>query len=163
MKGEDERGRRSPPPVPGGIGGGLFGGMGAPRDPHGRNPPGRPEPDPMLVLGGLVDTLRMAGLRANPRHVRDFWRGRGRLGMGPDDLPDNLSDDEEPRVKITPPIFKGTPRRKTRCPYLCSRRLDEAMRVRRDDYIIKFKHTLNHLAREWYHSLDLDQFGGDWG
>ena len=29
--------------------------------------------------------------------------------MGPDDLPDNLSDDEEPRVKITPPIVKGTP------------------------------------------------------
>ena len=21
---------------------------------------------------------------------------------------------------------------------------------------------LNHLAREWYHSLDLDQFRGDW-
>ena len=38
----------------------------------------------------------------------------------------------------------------------------EAMRVRRDDFITKFKHTLNHLAREWYHSLDLDQFGGDW-
>ena len=38
----------------------------------------------------------------------------------------------------------------------------EAMRVRRDDYITKFKHTLNHLAREWYHSLDLDQFRGDW-
>ena len=39
-EGEDERGRRSPPPVPGGIGGGLFGGMDAPRDPYGRDPPG---------------------------------------------------------------------------------------------------------------------------
>ena len=29
--------------------------------------------------------------------------------MGPDDLPDDLSDDEQPRVKIHPPIFKGTP------------------------------------------------------
>ena len=28
-----------------------------------------PEPDPMLILGSLVDALRMAGLRANPRHV----------------------------------------------------------------------------------------------
>ena len=28
--------------------------------------------------------------------------------MGPDDLPDDLSDDEQPRVKIHPPIFKGT-------------------------------------------------------
>ena len=34
--------------------------------PHGLDPP---EPDPMLILGSLVDTLRMAGLRANPRHV----------------------------------------------------------------------------------------------
>ena len=32
-EGEDERGRRSPPPVSGGIGGGLFGGMDAHRDP----------------------------------------------------------------------------------------------------------------------------------
>ena len=29
--------------------------------------------------------------------------------MGPDDLPNDLSDDEQPRVKIHPPIFKGTP------------------------------------------------------
>ena len=78
----------------------------------------------MLILGGLVDALRMAGLRANPRHVRDFRRGRGRLGMGPDDLPDNLSDDEEPRVKITPPHIQRNPRRETGCPYLCSGRLD---------------------------------------
>ena len=28
-----------------------------------------PEPNPMLILGGLVDALRMAGLTANPRHV----------------------------------------------------------------------------------------------
>ena len=31
--------------------------------------PEPPEPDPMLILGSLVDALRMAGLRANPRHV----------------------------------------------------------------------------------------------
>ena len=61
-----------------------------------------PEPNPMLILGGLVDALRMAGLRANPRHVREFRQGRGQVGMGPDDLPDDLSDDEQPRVKIHP-------------------------------------------------------------
>ena len=27
------------------------------------------KPNPMLILGSLVDALRMAGLRANPRHV----------------------------------------------------------------------------------------------
>ena len=88
--------------------------------------------------------------------------GRGQIGMGPDDLPDDLSDEEQPRVKIHPPIFKWNPRRKARCSYLCSRRLDGSNEGKKDDYITKFKHTLNHLAREWYHSLDLDQFGGDW-
>ena len=33
---------------------------------------------------------------------------------------------------------------------------------REDQYIDKFKHTLNHLARECYHSLDRDTFHGDW-
>ena len=59
----DDRGRRSSP-----HGGyrGRFGGADICREPHGLDPP---EPNPMLVLGGLMDALRMAGLRANPRHV----------------------------------------------------------------------------------------------
>ena len=62
-EGEDGQGRRSPP-----HGGyrGRFGGAGICGEPHGLDPL---EPDPMLVLGGLVDALRMAGLRANPRRV----------------------------------------------------------------------------------------------
>ena len=82
--------------------------------------------------------------------------------MGPDDLPDDLSDDDQPRVKIHPPIFKGTPGERPDAHIYAAEDWMELMRVRRDDFIIKFKHTLNHLAREWYHSLDLDQFGGDW-
>ena len=82
--------------------------------------------------------------------------------MGPDDLPDDLSDDEQPRVKIHPPIFKGTPGEWPDAHIYAAEDWMEAMRVRRDDFITKFKHTLNHLAREWYHSLDLDQFEGDW-
>ena len=82
--------------------------------------------------------------------------------MGPDDLPDNLSDDEQPRVKIHPPIFKGTPGERPDAHIYAAEDWMEVMRVRRDDFITKFKHTLNHLAREWYHSLDLDQFRGDW-
>ena len=31
-----------------------------------------------------------------------------------------------------------------------------------DDYTDKLKHTLQHLAREWYYGLDMDQFGGNW-
>ena len=58
----DDQGRRSPPH---GYRGG-FGGADIRGEPHGLDPP---EPNPMLVLGGLVDALRMAGLRANPRRV----------------------------------------------------------------------------------------------
>ena len=35
----------------------------------------------------------------------------------------------------------------------------EAMLFRADYYTDKFKHTLQYLAREWYHGLDMDQFG----
>ena len=38
----------------------------------------------------------------------------------------------------------------------------ETMLFDRNDYIDKFKHTLQHLAREWYHGLDMDQFGSSW-
>ena len=38
----------------------------------------------------------------------------------------------------------------------------EAMQVKHDDYIDKFKHTLQHLACTWYHGLDTDQFGDEW-
>ena len=58
----DERGRKSPPH---GYRGG-FGSADVHREPHGLDPP---ELNPMLILGSLVDALRMAGLRANPRHV----------------------------------------------------------------------------------------------
>ena len=59
----DDRGRRSPP-----HGGyrGRFGGADVCRDLMAWTPL---EPDPMLILGGLMDALRMAGLRANPRCV----------------------------------------------------------------------------------------------
>ena len=52
--------------------------------------------------------------------------------MGPDDLPDNLSDDEEPRVKIHPPIFKGTPGERPDAHIYAAEDWMEAMRVRRD-------------------------------
>ena len=38
----------------------------------------------------------------------------------------------------------------------------EAMRVKPGDNTDKFKHTLQHLARKWYQSLDTDQFQGQW-
>ena len=38
----------------------------------------------------------------------------------------------------------------------------EAMPFHRDEYNDKFKHTLQHLAREWYHGLDMCQFDNSW-
>ena len=57
------------------------------------------------------------------------------------DLNLDSDDDDTPRVKIPPPIFKRLP----------GERPDtedwmEAMCFREDQYIDKFKHTLNHLA-----------------
>ena len=68
--------------------------------------------------------------------------------MGPDDLPDDLSDDEQPRVKIHPPIFKGIPGERPDAHIYIAEDWMEVMRVRRDDLITKFKHTLNHLVRD---------------
>ena len=64
----DDQGRRSPPHGHGGYRG-RFGGADVHGEPHGLDPP---EPNPMLILGSLVNALRMAGLRANPRHVQEF-------------------------------------------------------------------------------------------
>ena len=36
------------------------------------------------------------------------------------------------------------------------------MLFERIEYNDKFKHTLQHLAREWYHGLDIRQFGDSW-
>ena len=42
--------------------------------------------------------------------------------MGPDDLPDNLSDDEEPRVKITP-LYSKEPQEKDQMPIFMQRKI----------------------------------------
>ena len=60
----DDHSRRSPP-----HGYRGFGGADIRRELHGLDPP---EPNPMLILGSLVDALRMAGLRANARRVQEF-------------------------------------------------------------------------------------------
>ena len=80
----------------------------------------------------------------------------------PDSNPDSDDDDNTPRVKIPPPIFKGLPGERPDAHIYATEDWMEAMCFREDQYIDKFKHTLNHLAQEWYHSLDRDTFHGDW-
>ena len=45
----------------GGYRGGRFGGADVRREPHGLDPP---EPNPMPILGSLVDALRMTGIKS---------------------------------------------------------------------------------------------------
>ena len=55
-------------------------------------------------------------------------------------------DDDTPRVKIPPPIFKGLPGERPDTHIYATEDWMEAMHFREDQYIDKFKHTLNHLA-----------------
>ena len=38
----------------------------------------------------------------------------------------------------------------------------EAMRIRPNGFIDNIKHTLQHLAHEWHHGLDIDDFHDNW-
>ena len=82
----------------------------------------------MDLLGNLVDALRDASLQANPGHRQRYQQALHRHAHGgimPDpDLNPDSDDDDTPRVKIPPPIFKGLPRRKARHSHICHRRLD---------------------------------------
>ena len=124
-------------------------------------------PDPMDLLGNLVDALCDASLQANPGHRHRFHQVQQRHAQGgvlpdPNLNPDSDSDDDNtPQVKF-PPIFKGIPRERSDAHIYAAEGWMEAMRFRKNQYINKFKHTLNHLAHEWYHSLDIDDFNGDW-
>ena len=66
--------------------------------------------------------------------------------MGPDDLPDDLSDDEQPRVRYIPLYSKESQEKDPDTHIYAAEDWMEAMRVRRDNFITKFKHTLNHLV-----------------
>ena len=102
----------------------------------------------------MVAALCDAGLNTKPKC-------RKRHGLDPDS--DSNSDDESrPKVRIPPPIFKGLPGERPDAHLLATEDWMEAMRVKPDYCIDKFKHTLQHLAHEWYHGLDLDQFCGQW-
>ena len=94
----------------------------------------------------LIAALREATL--GPAHPRCH---------GLDPLPD-----DRPKVKIQPPVFKGMPGERPDAHLLAAADWMEAMQIGPGDFIENFKHTLQHLAREWYHGLDLNQFRGNW-
>ena len=78
------------------------------------------------------------------------------------DSDNETENGNKPRVRIPPPIFKGLPGERPDVHLLAAEDWMEAMQVKPNNYIDKFKHTLQYLAHEWYHGLDIDQFGDQW-
>ena len=104
----------------------------------------------MDLLGNLVDALCDASLQANPGHRHRFQQALRRHAQGgilpdPNFNPDS-DDDDTPQVKIPPPIFKGLPGERPDAHIYAAEDWMEAMHFRENQYIDKFKHTLNHLA-----------------
>ena len=58
-----------------------------------------------------------------------------------------------PRVKISPPIFKGLPGERPDAHLLRANDWMDTYNILSVNKPTNFKHTLNHLAREWYDSL----------
>ena len=114
---------------------------------HRECPPRSPaSPGP---IDKLIAALREATLNpVRPRHH----------GLNP--FPDE--DRGKPKVKIPPPVFKGLPGERPDAHLLAASDWMEAMQIGPDDLIDNFKHTLQHLAHEWYHGLNLNDFRGNW-
>ena len=106
----------------------------------------------MDLLGNLVDVLCDASLQANPGYRHRFQQVLRRHAQGgilpdPNFNPNPDSDDDDtPQVKIPPPIFKGLPGERLDAHIYAAEDWMEAMHFRENQYIDKFKHTLNHLA-----------------
>ena len=108
------------------------------------HPPASPGPIDELIAALCEATL-------NPVHPRHH---------GLDPFPDE--DRRRPKVKIPPPVFKGLPGERPDAHLLAAADLMEVMRLGPDEFIDNFKHTLQHLAHEWYHGLNLNDFHGNW-
>ena len=135
------------PVPPGGGAGGLGEGPAPPPPPPPLPPPGPPGPVGPVGLAGPPGPPP-AGAALLAQLVAAMQAAAAGLpAPGPHPAP------PPPRVKISPPIFKGLPGERPEAHLL---RANDGM----DTYNIlpvnkpaNFKHTLNHLAREWYNSL----------
>ena len=114
-----------PPPPPPGLPG-----LAGPADPLG--PPG-PPPAGAALLAQLVAAMQAAAA------------GLPAPGPGPAPLP--------PRVKKSPPIFKGLPRERPEAHLLRANDWMDTYNILPVNKPANFKHTLDHLAREWYDLL----------
>ena len=114
-----------PPPPPGPPG--LVGPVGL------AGPPG-PPPAGAALLAQLVATMQVAAARLPT--------------PGPGGPVPPL-----PRVKVSPPIFKGLPGERPEAHLLRANDWMDTYNILLVNKPANFKHTLDHLAREWYDSL----------
>ena len=141
-------------PVPPGGGAGGLGG-GPPPPPPPLPPPGPPGPaGPAGPLGPPGPPPAGAALQAQlVAAMQAAAAGLPAPGPGPAPLP--------PRVKISPPIFKGLPGERPEAHLLRANDWMDTYNILPVNKPANFKHTLDHLAREWYDSLTFPIAWGD--
>ena len=120
-----------------------------------RGPRGGPAPPPPLPPPGPVGTVRPAGPLGPPAARAALLAqlvaamqaaAAGLPAPGPGPAP------PQPRVKISPPIFKGFPGGRPEA-HLRANDWMDTYNILPVNKPANFKHTLDHLAREWYDSL----------
>ena len=123
------------PPPGGGAGGGAIPQPPLPI-PGPAGPPGPlgPAPARAALLAQMVATMQAAAA------------GIPAPGLGGPVPP-------PPRVKLPPPIFKGTPGERPEAHLLRANDWMDTYNILPVNKPTNFKHTLDHLAREWYDSL----------
>ena len=130
------------PVPPGGRAGGPEGGPAPPLPPP--PPPGLP--GPVVPVGQAGPPPAGAALLAQlVAAMQDAAAGLLAPGPGPAPPP--------PRVKISPPIFKGLPGERPEAHLLRANDWMDTYNILPVNKPANFKHTLDHLAREWYNSL----------
>ena len=122
-------------------------------------PGGRPAPPPPLPLPGPPGPVGPVGLAGplGPPPARAALLAQlvaamqaaaaGLLAPGPGPAP------PPPRIKISPPIFKGLPGERPEAHLLRANDWMDTYNILPVNKPANFKHTLDHLAREWYDSL----------
>ena len=133
------------PVPPGGGAGGPGGGLAPPPPPP--PPPGLPGPvGPVGPVG--PPGLPPAGATLLAQLVAAMQTAAAGLpAPGPGLAP------PPPRVKISPPIFKGLPGERPEAHLLRVNDWMDTYNILSVNKPANFKHTLDHLAREWYDSL----------
>ena len=138
------------PVPPGGQAGGPGGGPAPPLPPPLPPPPGPPGPVGPVGLAGTQGPPGPppAGATLLAQLVAAMQAAvAGLPAPGPGSAPPT------PRVKISPPIFKGLPGERPEAHLLRANNWMDTYNILPVNKPANFKHTLDHLAREWYDSL----------